>query len=293
MKILVFGGAGFLGSHVADYLSEHKHKVTIFDLKSSPYLRSNQEMIVGDMLNLDVVKRAVKDADGVYSFAGIADINEAKNNAYTTIQTNIMGTANILEACVANKVKRFIFASTVYVYSAVGSFYRASKQACELLIETYHEQFGLDFVILRYGSLYGPRADKNNWISRILKDALTQKKIVRDGDGEELREYIHVFDAARLSVKALDDEFKNQYVLITGNQPMKIKDLLIMIKEMLNNEISIEFTNGDYDEHYEITPYNFRPKLAKRVVSLSYIDLGQGILELLNNIHDEKLFLKR
>ncbi len=292
MNILVLGGTGFLGSHVADYLSDHKHKVTIFDLKPSPYLRKDQEMIVGDMLDLEAVKKAVKNADVVYSFAGIADINEAKNYVYKTIQTNIMGTTNILEACVAAKVKRFIFASTVYVYSEAGSFYRASKQACELLIETYNKQLRLDFVILRYGSLYGPRADKNNWIFRILKQALSEKKIVREGDGEELREYIHVFDAARLSVKALDDEFKNQYVLITGNQPMKIKDVLIMVKEMFNNEISIEFASGDYDEHYEITPYNFRPKLAKRVISSSYIDLGQGILELLNNIHDERISKK-
>ncbi len=219
MKIVIFGGSGFVGSHVADYLSDHNHEVTIFDLKPSPYIKASQEMILGDILDLGSVSKVTKNVDVVYDFAGIADIARAKNDAYKTICTNVLGTTNILEACRVNNIKRFIFASTVYVYSESGSFYRASKQACELLIECYHKIHNLDFTILRYGSLYGPRADESNWISRILHQALTEKKIVRKGDGNEIREYVHVHDAARLSVKVLDEEFKNQYVMITGHQP--------------------------------------------------------------------------
>jgi UDP-glucose 4-epimerase len=249
-------------------------------------------MVVGDILDSEAVKKITKGVDVVYHFAGISDISEAKSQPYNTVSTNIIGTTNILEACCLNNVKRFIFASTVYVYSEAGSFYRASKQACELIIECYHKQHNVDFTILRYGSLYGPRADEHNWIYRMLAQALTKRKITRRGDGDELREYIHVYDAARLSVKILDDEFKNQYVMITGHQPMRIKDLLIMIKEMMNNEIELEFTKEDYDEHYEITPYNFRPKLAKRLVNSSYVDLGQGILELLQSMHEHDRNIK-
>ena len=283
MKIVVFGGAGFLGSHIADYLSDHNHEVIIFDKRQSPYIKATQKMVAGDILDLEAVKKNTIGVDVVYHFAGMADINQAKSEPYKTIQENIIGTANILEACRENNVKRFIFASTVYVYSEAGSFYRASKQACELIIECYHKQNNVNFTILRYGSLYGPRVDESNWISKILKQALTEKKITRKGNGNEIREYIHVYDAARLSVKILDDEFKNQYVMITGHQPIRIKDLLIMIKEMLNNEIELEFTKENEEEHYEMTPYNFRPKLAKRLVDSSYVDLGQGILELLNS----------
>ncbi len=288
MKVVIFGGSGFLGSHVADVLSSQNHEVTIFDLRPSSYLKPEQEMIIGDILDLDAVKTVTKGAEVVYNFAGIADINEAKFNAYKTINSNVMGTVNLLEGCCRNNIKRFIFASTVYVYSEAGSFYRASKQACELLIESYHKQHNIDFTILRYGSLYGPRSDETNWIHKILKQALIEKKIVRKGDGEEIREYIHVLDAARLSVKILSEEFKNQYVIITGQQPIQIKNLMIMVQEMLNNEIDLEFLKENYEEHYEITPYNFRPKLAKRIVDSSYVDLGQGILELLNVMYDKK-----
>ncbi|MDD5005716.1 MAG: NAD(P)-dependent oxidoreductase [Candidatus Omnitrophica bacterium] len=289
MKIIVFGGSGFLGSHVADYLTENNHKVLVFDKRTSPYIKPSQEMIVGDILDKKAVEEITKGVDIVYHFAGIADINQAKDDPYQTICTNIIGTTNILEACRINNVKRFIFASSVYVYSEAGSFYRTSKQACEIIIENYHKQYNIDFTILRYGSLYGPRSDDSNWINKILKQALVEKKITRIGDGNEIREYIHVHDAARLSVKVSSEEFKNQYVMITGQQSIRIKDLLIMIKEMLNNEIELKYTKQDYDEHYEITPYNFRPKLAKRLIDSSYVDLGQGLLEQLNTLFDTKI----
>jgi len=294
MKIMVFGGAGFLGSHVADCLSDNGHEVVIFDLMPSPYIRPEQGMVVGDILDKEAVKKAAKGIDAVYHFAGMADISLAKQDPYKTIQTNIIGTTNILEACCSNNVKRFTFASSIYVYGEEGSFYRASKQACELIIECYHKQNNIDFTILRYGSLYGPRANETNWIYSVLKQALNEKKITRRGDGEELREYIHVSDAARLTVKTLGDEFKNQYVMITGQQPTRIRDLLIMIKEMLNNEIKLEFTREDDDAgHYEITPYLFKPKLAKRLVNSSYVDLGQGLLELINTIYDRQVHRKQ
>lgn len=289
-KVVVFGGAGFLGSHVADILTDRGYQVVIFDLKKSPYLKEGQISIVGDIADEKAVGEAVRDCDVVYNFAAIADMDEAKNKPLDTVQTNILGNAVLLEACRKNDVKRFVFASTLYVYSNVGSFYRSSKQACELLIENYREIYGLDYTILRYGSLYGPRADENNWIHKILKQAISQGKITRYGDGQETREYIHVFDAARLSVDILAEEYKNQHVIIAGNQPTKIKDSLLMIKEMLGNKIDLEFLPPIiHTGHYEITPYNFTPKLAKRIQSNNYVDFGQGILSLINEIYQEQV----
>ena len=193
----------------------------------------------------------------------------------------------MLEACRKAKVRRFVFASSLYVYSKSGSFYRSTKQACELIIENYHEMFDLPYTILRYGSLYGPRADERNWIYKILKQALKEGKIVREGDGDEIREYIHVYDAAKISVEVLSDEFVNQHVIIAGNQQIKIKDFLLMIRELLDNKIEIKYIQPNYNHHYEITPYTFAPKIARRVVSNSYLDMGQGILECIERIYKE------
>ncbi len=296
MKVVVFGGSGFLGSHVADALSEARYDVTIFDRVYSPYLRKDQNMAVGDILEEDNVKKVMEGCSAVYNFAGIADMDEAKRSPLYTVRDNILGNTIILEAAVKNAVKRFIFASTVYVYSTKGSFYRSSKQACELIIESYREIHGLPYTILRYGSLYGPRADENNWISKILKEALEERRISRFGDGEELREYIHVKDAARLSVEVLASEYENENVIISGPQQMKIKDLLTMIAEMLGNNVKIEYKDTDdktcpYDPslHYEITPYSFNPKIGKKLISRYYLDMGQGILDLLKDISKDKV----
>lgn len=287
MKAVIFGGSGFVGSHVADTLTSSGHEVIIYDLIPSPYLQKSQKIVVGDIMDEKLVMESIKGCDVVYNFAGIADIDEASKRPLDSVRVNILGNSVILEACRKAKVKRFVFASSIYVYSKAGSFYRSTKQACELLIENYNEVFGLSYTILRYGSLYGPRANERNFIYQIIKQAITEKKIIREGDGEEIREYIHVYDAAKGSVEALSDEFINQYVIITGNQQMKVKDLLLMIKEMLDNKIEIEYKPTVANYHYEITPYTFAPKLAKRIISKSYLDLGQGILKNIESVYKE------
>ncbi len=287
MKVLIVGGSGFLGSHTADALTEAGYNVKIFDIVKSPYLQKDQEMIVGDILDKEAIEKAVKGCNVVYNFAGMANIDEAYAKPLVTIEKNIIGNTIILEACRKNKVERFVFASTIYVYSKSGSFYRSSKQACELIIENYNEAFGLPYTILRYGSLYGPRAKDNNWIHKIIKQALTEGKITRHGDGEEIREYIHVGDAAKLSVKILSKEYENLNVTITGNQPMKIKDLHTMIKEILGNKIKLEYLPDVSNSHYEITPYSYNPKVAQKLVSTQFHDIGQGILECLAEVDKE------
>lgn len=287
MKAIIFGGTGFLGSHVADMLTNDGFEVTIYDLKPSPYLKNNQKMVIGDILDFEKIQKVTKGSDIVYNFAGIADIEEAAADPVQAIHTNVLGNTRILEACRLNAVKRYLFASTLYVYSNLGSFYRASKQSCELIIEAYAERFGLNYTILRYGSLYGPRANSSNWIHGVLKQALTEKKITRYGDGQELREYIHVLDAARLSVKVLSD-YENQYVIITGQQSIKIEDLMTMIKEMFNNKIELEFQPGSNSSHYEITPYTFKPNLAVRILDSHYVDLGQGLLDILHDLQKQE-----
>ncbi|MHB8104021.1 MAG: NAD-dependent epimerase/dehydratase family protein [Dehalococcoidales bacterium] len=285
MKAIVFGGSGFLGSHVADALTNAGYETTIFDIKESPYLQKGQKMVAGNILNAETVNKAVKGNDVVYNFAGMADIEEAHEKPLETVQTNVLGNTIILEACRQHRVKKFVFASTVYVYSGAGSFYRSSKQACELIIENYREVYGLPYTILRYGSLYGPRAGETNWVYKTLKQAVAKGKITRYGDGEEVREYIHVEDAARCSVMILAKEYENQSVIITGHQATRVKDIMIMIKEILGNKIKLEFLPTDSNLHYEMTPYSFNPKLARRFVSNTYLDLGQGLLQCLEEIY--------
>ena len=286
-KVLVIGGAGFLGSHVSDVLSQEGFTVSIFDSKASPYVSEVQEMIVGDITDRNIIRKAIKGVDFVFHFAAVADIKEARDNPERTAQTNVMATLFILEACKEYNIKRFIYASSIYVYTAHGSFYRSSKQACELFIENYQEEYGLDYTILRYGSLYGKRANHFNFIHNSIKQALTEGKISRKGDGEEERDYIHIIDAATATVKALNEAYKNTNLMITGTQRMKVKELLNMIKEIMNNQVEVKYSEGKMEGHYKITPYSFKPKVALKLSLESSYDLGQGLLETIYSVYED------
>lgn len=292
MKIMVTGAAGFLGSHVADALSDAGHDVTALDIKDSPYLRKDQHMVRGDILDQALLDRIVPGHDVVYHFAGIADVDECSERPVDTVRYNILGTAQILEACRKARIERFIFASSAYVYSTAGYFYRTSKQACESLIENYSELYGLKYTCLRYGSLYGDRADEHSSIYKIIRQAIRDGKITYHGTGDEIRELIHVRDAAQNSVRILDPAFENQHIIITGSQTMRYRDILEMIREMLGQHVQIEILPSLRKAHYKITPYNFSPKLGKKLVANPHIDLGQGLLmcmaEIYEKVHREK-----
>jgi UDP-glucose 4-epimerase len=286
--MVVTGGAGFLGSHVADALSARGDEVVIFDRRGSPYRQPNQEEVVGDLLDFDLLCQSFRGAENIYHLAALADLNAARTLPRETASVNVLGTVNALEAARSARVKRFVFASTVYVYSEQGSFYRASKQACEAYVEEYQRQFGLDYTILRFGSLYGPRADESNGVYRLLREAVTGGKIRYPGAPEDTREYIHVADAARLSTEILTPEYANQCLMITGHYPMRARDLFTMFSEILGKEIEIEYLEPqDVNDHYRVTPYRYHPRVARKLTSTLYVDMGQGTMEVLEQITRE------
>jgi UDP-glucose 4-epimerase len=232
----------------------------------------------------------MKGMEVVYHFAGLADLDTATTRPLETVSQNVMGTVHLLDAAREMGIERFVFASTIYVYSVLGGFYRCSKQAGELYIEEYQKQYGLDFTILRFGTLYGPRADARNSICKFLQSGLESGKITFSGSEDDTREYINVLDASKLSVDILSEEFKNRHIIITGHYPMKAKDVFKMIKEIMGDKVSIEYKNTKNDTHYEITPYSFTPKIGNKLVSNCYVDMGQGLLECLyeiSNVNDQ------
>ena len=287
-KVVVIGGTGFIGSHTADILSDRGFKVTIFDHQASSSLRADQEMVVGDILDHDAVNAVVSGAKYLYHFAGIADIGEAKERPFDTVNLNVMGTTVALEAAVKSGVERFIYASTMYVYSPYGSFYRASKQAAEIIIETYRERFDLDFTFLRYGSLYGPGSQPWNGLRRYVSQVIKEGKLDYRGTGKERREYRHVRDAARLSVDILDEIHKNKAITVSGHQVLNSEELIDLIFEISGVEKNVVFSQENFSQdHYAMTPYRYTPKQAKKLVPDEFIDLRQGVLEIIEDVHQE------
>jgi UDP-glucose 4-epimerase len=289
MKVLVTGGSGFFGKSISDYFARKGHEILIFDKTEPNNLLDNQKFMHGDLFDKQRLEEAIENIETVFHFAAQADIGASDQNPEDTLLNNIQGTINLLEKVKYLKLKRFFFSSSVYVNSRYGSFYGISKQCCEKIIEEYSRKYGLDFTILRYGSLYGPDANEFNSISNIIESALLNKSIERMGDGEELRDYIFIDDAAEMTYETLSDDYINKHVLIAGNQQIKVKDLLIMLNEILGGDIKISYKDKETDElHYGLTPYSFKMNSAKRIVLKNFTDLGDGLLQVIQAISERK-----
>ena len=287
-KAVVIGGSGFIGSHVADHLSDNGYQVVIYDRSASQWLRRGQDIVIGDVQDAKKISETIAGSEVVYNFAALADLNQALDQPVKTVNINILGNLNVMEACRTHGIQRFIYASTVYVHSREGGFYRCSKQASESYIEEYQRIYGLDYTILRYGSLYGPRADETNGLYRIVKSALDNGIVKYEGDAEAMREYIHVDDAARASIEALDDKFKNESVVLTGQEPMRVIDMLKMLAEILDiPKNKVEFVDNNYSGHYVRTPYAYQPKLGRKYIPPMHVDLGQGLIEVIGEISSQ------
>lgn len=286
-RALVTGGSGFLGSFIADELSRSGFAVRVFDRAPSPHLGEEQEMVTGDILDLEEVRSAAEGCSVIYHLAALADLDRAHGEAIEAARHNILGTINVLEVAREQAVERFLLASTIYVYSRSGGFYRCSKQAAESFVEEYEHQHGVPYTILRYGSLYGPRSGPGNGVYRLLEEAVRSGTIAHHGTADDTREYIHVRDAAHLSVEALGKEFENQHLTITGSHPTRIRDLFVMFGEILSKELEIDYRPDEpahEDRHYKVTPYAYMPRVGRKLTSRHSVDMGQGLLELIHEI---------
>ena len=289
MRLIVLGGSGFLGSHVCDILSKKNHEVVIYDIKKSNWINKKQKIVIGNILDDMKLDKIIKGSDIVYNFAGVSDLDQSKNLIEESISLNILAVAKILKLCKKHKVKKYIHASTLYVNSSRGSFYKSSKKAAEDYIKEFSKLFKLNYTILRYGTLYGPRADISNGVYKIIKNAIKKNIVEYEGYKNSVREYIHVLDAANQSVEALKKEYTNSILMISGHQAYNVTDFLKFLSEILNIK-KIKYKKPKFEGHYTITPFQIDENISKKVNMKNYIDLGEGILNLVKNIknHDKK-----
>ncbi|ETA67454.1 nucleoside-diphosphate-sugar epimerase [Methanolobus tindarius DSM 2278] len=292
-KALVTGGNGFLGHHIVRELSNRGIETIVFDIARSSIIdemNTNGKItfVEGNILDKTKLNIAMEGCDMVFHTAAIANIEDALQYPVETMEVNVIGTVNCLEAAREHKVDRFVFASSVYVGGNWGTFYRISKQTGESLCKTYSREFDLDFSIIRYGSLYGREANDWNFLYGVLKNLLLNKEYTYYGSPDSLREYIHIADAARETVNiALNEDFRNKAALITGHQRMSHKEFFNMIQEILGRDIKIVFENKEKNSHYKITPYSFEPDIPLRINLSTYIDINEGILDCLKEVQME------
>ena len=284
MQIVVTGASGFLGSQLVKKLEKIYNNITLIDFVDPSY--ENEHLFIkADLLIKKEYEKYLKNTDVIFHFASISDIEYSKKNSTKTLETNIISTKNLLDIAVKYKIKQFIFASTIYVNSSKGSFYRISKQSCENIIREYHRENKLNYNILRFGTIFGPGSDKNNSVYDLVKQAITNNKITVKGTGSEIREYLYVEDAIEQTINLLNNKkLINQSLTITGNSRYKLSDLIGIIEEIFPRKLKIIYGKSK-QAHYKYTPYRINDDhISKKLTLPTYTDIGEGIISLYNYI---------
>ena len=176
-------------------------------------------------------------------------------------------------------------ASSIYVLSRQGGFYKSSKKSVESFIDEYNKKDKLKFTILRFGSVYGKDSDPRNGIKKLLMSAMKDKTIVYGGTSKAERRFLHVDDAAKASILILKSKFINKRVLITGDKKVKIKELISIIQKILKINKKIKFKRKPMMGHYDKNPYNDFPKKQIIYHVKPSVNLLEGLKKILSYLN--------
>jgi UDP-glucose 4-epimerase len=267
-RLVVIGGAGLIGSHTVDLLTrEDVGQILIYDNfvrgqrgNLADALKDPRVSIYeagGDILQTDILNAALKGADGVFHFAALwlLQCHEFPRSAF---DVNVRGTFNVLEACVAQNVKRLVFSSSASVYGDAvrepmdedhpfnnKNLYGATKIAGEALARAYHHRYGLDYVGLRYMNVYGPRQDyQGAYIAVIMKmlDAIDRgdgPTIL--GDGSEAFDFVAVEDCAHANICAIKAAVLDRYYNVGTGKRTSLTELAALILQLSGSNLPIHY----------------------------------------------------
>jgi UDP-glucose 4-epimerase len=249
-RVLVTGGAGFLGSHLVDALIADEREVTVLDNLStgkienvSHHLGSERfHFVEGDVRDAKAVREAVKDVEAVFHLAAVTSVPFSVERPFETFQVNVDGTRNLLEACLNGGIERFVYVSSCAVYGEPRylpideghplnpiSPYAESKLKAEQTCREFHESHGLKYTIMRPFNVYGPRQRNDEYSGVIAKfiDQLRAGKLpVICGDGLQTRDFVFVVDAVDAFLSALRSEAAVGRVFNVGTgAPISVNEL--------------------------------------------------------------------
>ena len=276
-KCLITGSTGFIASHLIDYLSQKNFLISLYDKKKPKYKIKNQKFYLADIKNLKALEKATKKVDILFHFAASADLIKSNENPFHAIDTNITGTINVLKACVKNKVKKIIFASSIYAISEQGQIYSRSKLASEMIIESICKKYNIKFVILRFGTVYGERANKFNTVKNFVDQAKKNKKILRDTPGKELRSYINVSDVVKIIYLLNKKKFENNYFNIFGKKKITVRKLLNIIKDKIPGTKIFYSKKDNKKYNYKDNPFTYKLRKGREIKLSKYINLEEGL----------------
>ncbi len=256
-RVLVTGGAGFIGSHVVDKLIAAGHEPRILDVRPSPH-HPDVDTVIGDMCVLEDMLRAADGCDAIAHLAAAADVGEVQQDPLGSEHLNARGTAAVLEAARRLEVGRVVYASTIWVYSDVEAshvdedtalappahLYTATKLAGELYCRSYRELYRVESTVLRFGIPYGPRARPAAVIPIFVRKALAGESLTLAGGGLQTRRFVYVEDLADGVVAGLAPQAADRTYNLVGDEEVTIREIAERVREEIGDSVELVITEG-------------------------------------------------
>lgn len=268
LKVLVIGGAGFIGSHVvAELLKTDVAKVIVYDNLTRGKMSNLKESLGdprfevfpdgGDIRDVDVLDAAVSKVDAVIHLAAMWLLH-SKEYPRTAFEVNVQGTFNVLEACVKHKIKRLVYSSSASVYGDAvevpmteehpfnnRNFYGATKIAGEAMCRAFYDRYGLNYVGLRYMNVYGPHQDQTAAYTGVIPIMLNKidanEAPTINGDGSQAYDFISARDVARCNVLALKSEATDEFYNVGTGVQTSIRELCDTILRLKGSDLKVTY----------------------------------------------------
>jgi len=295
-KILVTGGAGFMGSHIADELIKLGHKVVVIDDLSGGFkenVNSDAEFIEGSINNVDLINDLFKKHkfDYVFHLAAYAAEGLSHFIKHFNYQNNLIGSVNLINASVNNNVKCFVFTSSIAVYGSSQppmteemipqpeDSYAIAKYAIELELKISHEMFGLDYIIFRPHNVYGQRqniGDKyRNVVGIFMNQIMQDLPIAVFGDGKQKRAFTHIKDATSVMAQSIFElKAYNQIFNIGADEAVTVNKLAELVFQAMDKKTEIKYLSARNEVKFA---YSSHQKVKDVLDYKDNIALGDGL----------------
>ena len=306
-RILVTGGAGFIGSHLVDALLGKGYKIRVLDNLSTgkvanlPVGNPDLELVEGDVADSAVVDRAMRDCSAVVHLAAVASVQASVDDPVATHQANFVGTLNVCQSMLKAGVKRVVFASSAATYGNNGEGtaitedtpkspltpYASDKLASEYYLDFYRREHGLEPVIFRFFNIFGPRQDPSSPYSGVIsiftERALARKPITVFGDGEQTRDFVYVQDLVSILVQAVETRKPAPEAINVGlNRATSLNDLIAELGKATGTPLNVTYQAPRQGDIRHSRANNTR--LLERFALPEPTSIGQGLAQLLRSL---------